>query len=97
MCEDFTCSCKREEQRIKEEQEEYEKGFKDWEKTYKDYQRSYQEQQNSNHKDYDESEKKMLRKFYMALSQKFHPDSNPNADTTKEMQFLNRLREDWGV
>lgn len=88
---------KREEQRIKEEQEEYEKGFKDWEKTYKDYQRSYQEQQSSNHKDYDESEKKMLRKFYMALSQMFHPDSNPNADTTKEMQFLNRLREDWGV
>jgi len=39
----------------------------------------------------------MLRKFYMALSQMFHPDSNPNADTTKEMQFLNRLREDWGV
>lgn len=28
---------------------------------------------------------------------KFHPDVNPDNDTTKEMQLLNKLKESWGL
>lgn len=56
--------------------------------------RSYQNQKNGN---YAESEKKMLKSFYVMLSHKFHPDNNPDKDTTKEMQLLNKLKADWGV
>lgn len=44
---------------------------------------------------YTEDEKQILKKFYKALSLKFHPDVNPDTDTTKEMQLLNRLKESW--
>lgn len=46
---------------------------------------------------YTEDERAMLKKFYKTLSIKFHPDVNPDTDTTKEMQLLNKLKESWGV
>lgn len=46
---------------------------------------------------YDETDKDMLKKFYRALTKIFHPDSNPDKDTSEEMKMLNRLKEDWGI
>ena len=46
---------------------------------------------------YSEDDKTMLKKFYRTLSKAFHPDSNPDKDTSKEMKMLNRLKSDWGV
>ena len=42
-------------------------------------------------------EKGYLKRFYKSLAAKFHPDANPNSDTTKEMQFLNKLKDEWGI
>lgn len=46
---------------------------------------------------YSETDKAMLKKFYRTLSKAFHPDSNPDKDTSEEMKMLNRLKSDWGV
>ena len=46
---------------------------------------------------YNASEKDMLKKFYRTLSKKFHPDSNPDTDTSNEMRLLNKLKNDWGL
>lgn len=46
---------------------------------------------------YNEADKAMLKKFYRTLSKTFHPDSNPDKDTSEEMKMLNRLKSDWGV
>ena len=39
----------------------------------------------------------MLKKFYRTLSKAYHPDSNPDKDTSEEMKLLNQLKSDWGV
>jgi len=44
-----------------------------------------------------DDEKMLLKKFYRVLSKQFHPDKNPNADTTVEMQLVNKLKDDWGL
>ncbi len=31
------------------------------------------------------------------LSRKFHPDLNPDRDTTEAMKLVNRLKDDWGL
>lgn len=46
---------------------------------------------------YTVEEKQTLKRFYKALSMKFHPDMNPDSDTTKEMQLLNKLSDEWGL
>ena len=46
---------------------------------------------------YTAEEQGRLKKFYKALSMKYHPDMNPDIDTTAEMQLLNKLKEDWGL
>lgn len=46
---------------------------------------------------YSEDDKVMLKKFYRALSKAFHPDSNPDKDTSEEMKMLNKLKKEWGV
>lgn len=55
---------------------------------------SYQNLKSSN---YNDDQKKMLKQFYKSLSMKFHPDMNLDTDTTKEMQLLNQLKDDWGL
>lgn len=42
-------------------------------------------------------EKETLKQFYRVLSKKFHPDENPDIDTSKQMTILNRLKDEWGV
>jgi len=46
---------------------------------------------------YSEDDKARLKKFYRLLSQKFHPDVNPDHDTSEEMKLINRLKDDWGL
>lgn len=44
-----------------------------------------------------EENKAILKKFYRTLSKAFHPDSNPDKDTSEEMKMLNQLKGEWGV
>lgn len=55
---------------------------------------SYYNILSNNHTDED---KETLKQFYRVLSKKFHPDANPDTDTSKEMQLLNKLKVEWGV
>lgn len=52
---------------------------------------------NFNQSNYTEEEKKDLKSFFRVLAKNFHPDLNPGKDTTKEMQLLNKLSEQWGI
>ena len=51
----------------------------------------------SNHSNHGDGDKETLKQFYRVLSKKFHPDSNPDKDTSKEMKLLNQLKDQWGV
>jgi len=46
---------------------------------------------------YNEDERAILKKFYRSLSKLYHPDLNPDKDTTEAMKLLNKLKEEWGV
>ena len=48
----------------------------------------------SNHS---KADKAMLKKFYRTLSKAYHPDSNPDKDTSEEMKMLNNLKNEWGL
>lgn len=52
---------------------------------------------NNNQSNHDTKDKEMLKQFYRVLSKKFHPDANPDKDTSKEMKLLNRLKNDWDI
>lgn len=45
---------------------------------------------------YSKIELQYLKKFYKTLATKYHPDTNNNK-TTGEMQFINKLKEKWGI
>ena len=79
-------------------------------RTQREAQRRYRESWSSTHKQYTsggysvpsvstygEDERALLKKFYRALSKLYHPDLNPDKDTTAEMKLLNKLKEQWGV
>lgn len=83
---------------------------KEYERKSQEQRRSYYEKFFGNHggygggsycgssdSNYNESDKDMLKKFYRTLSKVFHPDSNPDKDTSEEMKMLNRLKNDWGI
>ncbi len=42
-------------------------------------------------------DKETLKQFYRELSKKFHPDANPDKDTSKEMKLLNQLKSEWDL
>lgn len=74
-------------------------------KEYEEKSRSYQEDYYSNYTggygagslgdaSYSDKEKDYLKKFYRALATKFHPDVTGDNET---MQFINRLKEQWGI
>lgn len=88
----------------KKQQEEYTNN------AYEDFKRSYQYSSNSNYNNnsygsyfnlkqsnHTEEEKQSLKSFYKVLAMKFHPDKNLDKDTTKEMQLINKLKEEWGI
>lgn len=49
------------------------------------------------HDNYTNEEQTLLKQFYRELSKKFHPDSNPDRDTSEHMKLLNRLKGEWGL
>jgi hypothetical protein len=51
----------------------------------------------SNYSNHESGDKETLKQFYRVLSKKFHPDSNPNIDTSKEMKLLNQLKSEWNI
>ena len=68
---------------------------KTWRSTYERYTSgSYSISSTSTYAD---SERAMLKEFYRALSKKYHPDLNPDKDTTAAMQLLNKLKDQWGI
>ncbi len=63
---------------------------------------NYNDYQNSSffkisYSNYTDTEQEQLKQFYRVLSRKFHPDSNPDKDTSAEMQLINKLKEQWGI
>lgn len=79
-------------------------------KEYEQQSRSYYENNYGNYSGWGESsyyenfsnnyshdDKEILKQFYRTLSKKFHPDVNPEADTSKQMQLLNQLKKEWGL
>ncbi len=74
------------EHRSREEQQ------KQWDDFYKKYTSgSYSIGSSSN---YTDKEKEYLKKFYKVLAMKFHPDV---IEDNEPMQFLNKLKETWGI
>lgn len=77
-------------------------------KEYEEKSRSYQQEYYSNYKNYSgnsgigsvnsglgsDKEKEYYKKFYRALATKFHPDVTGDNEA---MQFINKLKELWGV
>lgn len=47
--------------------------------------------------EYNESEREILIRFYKVLAKKYHPDSNPDIDTSAEMVLINKLKKAWRV
>lgn len=69
---------------------------------YDNFYSNYSNNKNSSYagifsSNYTEEEKKIFKEFYRTLSKKFHPDANPDMDTSRQMKLLNRLKSDWGV
>lgn len=52
---------------------------------------------NDIHSNHNEEDKETLKQFYRVLCKKFHPDSNPDKDTSKQMQLLNQLKTEWDI
>lgn len=86
------------------------KARKEYERRSREESRSYYEKFHSNYgwnngggycgtaaSNYSGPDRAMLKKFYRTLSRAFHPDSNPDKDTSEEMKMLNHLKEEWGI
>lgn len=60
---------------------------------------SYQKRENRNSKStsnvYTMEQRKILKQFYRVLAKTYHPDSNVGKDTSRQMQLLNKLKDDW--
>ncbi len=91
-------------EKIKKEykqRKEYEKNSGYYENNYNNYNKGssngYSGYCNSISNNYTDNEKETLKQFYRILSKKFHPDANPDIDTSNQMQLLNQLKVEWGL
>lgn len=69
---------------------------------YEEYYNNYNQGSSSSYggsisNTYKEEDKAVLKQFYRELSKKFHPDANPDRDTSQQMQLLNQLKSEWGL
>lgn len=46
---------------------------------------------------YTSDDKKILKRIYRTLCKSYHPDNNPNKNTDKEIQMINKLRDEWEI
>lgn len=85
---------------------EYLEQIKERHKAQKESERRYRESWSSTHErytsgsysipsvsTYSEDERTLLKKFYRSLSKTYHPDLNPDENTTEAMKLLNKLKE----
>ena len=72
----------------------YKQYYSNYNNYYSDGGSSYSNSISSN---YSTEDKDTLKQFYRMLSKKFHPDANPDTDTSKQMQLLNQLKNEWGI
>lgn len=86
------------EEEFKNRQEYEEKSSSYHESYYSNY-NNYSDSSYSNdiHSIHSTEDKEMLKQFYRELSKKFHPDANPDTDTSKQMQLINQLKSQWGI
>ncbi len=91
---DYLARLQREKQQEQAWQREQERA---WSSYYNQYQRTYSSSGFTSTGGYSEADRVHLKKFYRLLSQKFHPDVNPDHDTSEEMKLINQLKDDWGL
>ena len=82
-----------------EARQRYEQGSRRY---YEEYYNNYNQDSSSSYggsvsNTYKEEDKAVLKQFYRELSKKFHPDANPDTDTSQQMQLLNQLKQEWGL
>ncbi len=82
--------------------QEYEEKSRGYQKEYYSNYRKHSNESNHSYSDNDCSnhkpeDKEILKQFYRELSKKFHPDANPDKDTSKQMQLINDLKGQWGL
>lgn len=82
---------KKDDEQREYERRSYEEQQNRWEKFYQDFGSSHSLGSGGN---YSDKEKEYLKKFYRALATKFHPDVTGDNEV---MQFLNKLKGQWGV
>lgn len=76
-----------------EAKKEYERSYY---KNYKNnYSNNYSGYSSNKQSTYTDEEKAYLRKIYKAAAMKLHPDVSK--DNGESMQFLNKLKEEWGI
>ena len=85
-----------------EQRKQYEQEFRSYYEQhynnyYKDSYSDYGSYYNSICNNYSDEDKNILKQFYRELSKKYHPDSNPDKDTSKQMKLLNELKKEWGL
>ncbi len=85
--------------RLQRERQQQEQAWQErsWSSYSEAGRRNYSSSSFSSAGNYSEDDKARLKKFYRLLSQKFHPDVNPDHDTSEEMKLVNRLKGDWGL
>lgn len=57
----------------------------------------YYEPNNRRSSIYSSDDRKILKGIYRTLCKSYHPDNNPNKNTDKEIQMINKLRDEWGL
>lgn len=82
-----------------EERQKYEQESRRY---YEEYYNNYNQDSSGSYggsiaNNHSKEEKAVLKQFYRELSKKFHPDANPDADTSQQMQLLNQLKSEWGL
>lgn len=86
------------EDRLNELKEDYNRKEQEKRSYYEQYQRNYNKQYTSSyitsmHGNYNEEERKLLKEAFKLLAMKYHPDRNPDKNTTEIMATINNLKE----